>query len=267
MDKDDTITLSARHTRSIVRDTHVRGIDVSAAQGQPRWGEVLEDPRGLTFAWCKATDGDRGKDPSWDYNARELAALNGELLYGAYHVTHPSIAAGLTLEQDARAEALRLFEVSGKLALPPWVDFEINELDAPRQAAWLRAHVESLREHLGGQRPILYAGQPMLATLVLCKDWILDYAVIVPAYMNAWLRKEPSGRTVYGPALTFEEAERRSSLGKAPLVKPWTTASGWQFSGGLANRKAYLPGNSFQGINGWTDCDIFTTGAWMDLFR
>lgn len=249
----------ARHMRSLTEDKYVRGIDVSAMQGVVKWDQVLEDHNKITFAIVKATEGTKGVDPQAKRNLECLNALRGELVAGAYHVTHPKLAPGLTLEQDAEAEAEHFAQFCEGLALPPVVDFELNELTPERQAEWLKVHLAML-EHITKRKPMIYTYPQMLATLIHCSPWIKEYPLWLATYPQAYIRTNEAGVRIHGPALTFEQAEARTM----PTIKPWPFAHGWQFSGGMAG----LPGNHIKGITAnYTDCNIFSTGAWASLFQ
>jgi len=63
------------------------GVDVSHWQGEVRWPEVAGDD--VTFAFAKATEGDRYTDPRFHYNWREMKKAG--LIRGAYHFLDPSI--------------------------------------------------------------------------------------------------------------------------------------------------------------------------------
>jgi GH25 family lysozyme M1 (1,4-beta-N-acetylmuramidase) len=247
----------ARHLRSLTEDKYVRGIDVSSIQGDVNWHAVLDAPERLTFAIFKATDGTRGVDPKAARNKKALLDLRGELVAGCYHVTHPKPAPGTTLERDAEVEAERCAEWTRDLAMPPAVDFELNELTPERQAAWLKIHLETLT-HLIKRKPILYTGAQMQSTLTLCSPWIREYPLWIANYPQAYIRTSEAGVRIHGPALTFDQAEARAM----PKIRPWANATGWQFSGGGTG----LPGNFIKGSNGFTDCNIFGSGAWVALF-
>lgn len=247
----------ARHSADIAKNTHVRGIDISAIQGVVNYAKVLEAPERITFVIFKATDGTKGVDSQAQRNKIELQALNGALVSGCYHVTHPKPAQGLTLERDAEVEAEKCAEWAEGLDLPPMIDFELNELAADKQAAWLKIHAETL-EHLTKRVPMIYSGAMMAPTLVMCRKWITKYPLVVANYPQRYLRTSDAGLRIFDRALTFEQAEARNM----PTLSPWDFSHGWQFSGGGPG----LPGNTIAGINGFVDCDVFSTGAWANLF-
>ena len=62
-----------------------QGVDVSHWQGDVRWLEVASEP--VTFAFAKATEGDRYADPRFHYNWREMKKAG--LVRGAYHFLDP----------------------------------------------------------------------------------------------------------------------------------------------------------------------------------
>lgn len=62
-----------------------QGVDVSHWQGDVRWGEISRDK--ISFAFAKATEGDRYVDPRFHYNWREMKKAG--LVRGAYHFLDP----------------------------------------------------------------------------------------------------------------------------------------------------------------------------------
>ena len=93
----------------------VRGIDVSHHQGVIDWGPVAA--QGIQFAFIKATEGARYKDPR--FAANWAATQHAGIVRGAYHYLRP--------ELDGRQQARHFLDVVGRLErgdLPPVLDVE-----------------------------------------------------------------------------------------------------------------------------------------------
>src|SRR5262249_32662331 len=73
--------------------SYPRGIDISHWQGTINWTGAKNS--GLTFAFCKATEGTTYKDPSFAANWPAMKAVG--LIRGAYHFGRPG--------SDAAAQA------------------------------------------------------------------------------------------------------------------------------------------------------------------
>lgn len=125
----------------------VRGVDVSAYQGDIDWPTVAREPA-VKFAFIKATEGRSWVDPYFDQNW--AAARAAGLRCGAYHFYRPN--------RDARQQA-ELFMSQVQLepgSLPPVLDVEQTD---KRSADIIRAGVRTwllLIERHYGVKPILY---------------------------------------------------------------------------------------------------------------
>src|SRR5882672_9538638 len=67
------------------------GIDVSHYQSVINWTNVAG--AGITFAWCKATEGLTYVDPTFVSNVTHAKAVN--IPIGLYHFAHPESHVGL----------------------------------------------------------------------------------------------------------------------------------------------------------------------------
>ena len=148
----------ARFTRypgfgiSIPTDFNIYGIDVSHHQGHIAWDAVRQMQEGrvrLGFAFIKATEGIRLKDPRFDRNWRS-ARQNG-IRRGAYHYFLP--------DKSARQQATHFIQqvklTSGDL--PPVLDVEETRGMPPATVRKrVREWLDIIRKHYR-VKPIIYA--------------------------------------------------------------------------------------------------------------
>lgn len=148
----------ARFTRypgfgiSIPTDFNIYGIDVSHHQGHIAWDAVQQMQEGrvrLGFAFIKATEGIRLKDPRFDRNWRS-ARQNG-IRRGAYHYFLP--------DKSARQQATHFIQqvklTSGDL--PPVLDVEETRGMPPATVRKrVREWLDIIRKHYR-VKPIIYA--------------------------------------------------------------------------------------------------------------
>ena len=130
----------------------VRGVDVSAYQGQIDWPLLAE--QGISFAFIKATEGSGSADPNFQYNWTQ--ARQTGLRIGAYHFF--SFDSGADTQAENFIRTVEPFEGM----LPPVVDVELygekKLRPAPREAVTeqLSLLLQRLEEHYG-MRPVIYA--------------------------------------------------------------------------------------------------------------
>lgn len=132
----------------------VRGVDVSAYQGEINW-DLLSKQK-IDFAFIKATEGSGHQDARFFENWNDAAKT--PLRVGAYHF--------FSFESGGAGQAANFMRtVSAELpprALPPAVDIELygdNKLSPPKREGVRReldALLLLLEEHYGS-RPLLYA--------------------------------------------------------------------------------------------------------------
>lgn len=131
----------------------VRGVDVSAHQGQIQW-EVLSR-QDITFAFIKATEGSSWVDKHFAYNFQQ--ALDEGLYVGAYHF--------FSFDSSGERQAAHFITnvpliKMGKI-LPPVVDLEFygNKASNPPQAELfhneLKTYLSIIESHYG-VKPIIY---------------------------------------------------------------------------------------------------------------
>ncbi|GIG21705.1 glycoside hydrolase family 25 [Cellulomonas chitinilytica] len=139
--------------RAFAARYEVRGIDVSAHQGEVDWPTVAR--QGVDFAYVKATEGSSFVDARFEDNVREARAAG--LLVGAYHF--------FSFESSGEAQAEHVLETvpDEEGLLPVAVDvehygaFQAHPPDVATVRAELTALLETLRAH--GEEPVVYATQ------------------------------------------------------------------------------------------------------------
>lgn len=129
-------------------DHEIQGIDVS------RWQREIDFTRvskaGITFCFCKATEGLTHVDPRFAANWAAMAAAG--LVRGAYHFGRPGA--------DATGQADFVFETVRPAAgdLPLVLDLEQDDGLTPTDVrAWTEAFVTRIRDRMG-RPPIIYTG-------------------------------------------------------------------------------------------------------------
>ena len=130
----------------------VRGVDVSAYQGEIDW-EVLSS-QDISFAFIKATEGSSFVDRYFDYNYTQAQKTN--LRIGAYHF--------FSFDSSGTSQAENFIKNVEKCdnMLPPVIDFEFygdKEKNPPAQSdvrQQLDALIKALETHYG-MKPLLYA--------------------------------------------------------------------------------------------------------------
>ena len=130
----------------------IRGVDVSAYQGEIDWETLAE--QGIHFAFIKATEGSSFVDERYAYN--EASAAKTDLRVGAYHFFSFDSAGSTQAENFIRTVNAR------ENMLPPVVDVEFYgayNRHRPENVSAIREELHSLLELLTeeyGVRPILY---------------------------------------------------------------------------------------------------------------
>ncbi|MDO7907175.1 glycoside hydrolase family 25 protein [Paenibacillus sp. JX-17] len=165
----------------------VRGIDVSHHQGTIDWAAVRED--GITFAFVKASQGQRFMDPQFVRNAQEAAQAG--LLTGAYHFVDAVSQSEARLEARHFAAVLQRAGGAEAFMLPPVMDYENNPGSLkPDQITVVALAFLSELEQLTGRRPIVYTGNSFAANfgpaLGAYDLWIARYSSRPPTDTTAW---------------------------------------------------------------------------------
>lgn len=132
-------------------DYPVRGVDVSAHQGEIDWAKIAA--QGIDFAYIKATEGSAYVDPYFSQNL--AGATEAGLRAGAYHFFSFDSAGKTQAENYVAAVPAR----DG--LLPPVVDLELYGAYAsdppPADEVWpeLQATLDAL-EAAYGKKPVIY---------------------------------------------------------------------------------------------------------------
>ncbi len=129
----------------------IRGVDVSAYQGEIDW-QVLSE-QDISFAFIKATEGSSFTDTRFEYNYKE--ALKTDLRVGAYHF--------FSFDSLGRTQGEHFINTVEKTEnmLPPVIDLELygSYTESPPNADTLCAEltemIDLLKAHYG-MSPIIY---------------------------------------------------------------------------------------------------------------
>lgn len=151
----------------------IQGIDVSHWQREVDFGQVAD--AGVTFCFCKATEGLTFIDPRFAVNWPAMKAAG--LLRGAYHFGRPAA--------DPRAQADFVHDTVRPTTgdLPLVLDLEQDDGVEPAAVrAWTEAFVARLRELLGVP-PIIYTGLYFWRDKADDGD-ALDCPLWLPAYVE-----------------------------------------------------------------------------------
>lgn len=163
----------------------IQGIDVSRWQREVDFAKAAAS--GITFCFCKATEGLAHVDPRFAANWPALAEAG--LIRGAYHFGRPAA--------DAAGQADFFFDTVRPATgdLPLVLDLEKDDGLAPRDVrAWTVAFVERLRERMGAP-PIIYTGlyfwrdEAGDGAALDCPLWLAAYVETPEKYVpKAWER-------------------------------------------------------------------------------
>jgi len=190
----------------------IRGIDVSAHQGEVDWRAVARS--GVRFAFIRAFEG-KDMDPTFERNRRE--ALAAGLLVGSYSY--------LRARHPGRWQAELLLAALGDLQpgeLPPVVDVETLDKRTPPEAqACLLGWIEVMRSMIG-RDPIVYTYPffwrdelrgGVVSEVARCPLWIADYRA----------RKAPEVPVPWSGAVCWQT----SGTGECPGVKGPVDLNTW----------------------------------------
>lgn len=187
----------------------LRGIDVSAVQGDIDWASVAAS--GVSYAIVKVAEGDTYRDP---FAARNLSkARAAGLVVGAYCFARPSAASDPAAQARAHYGAVQA-AVGGLWGdLPNAIDLEASGgLSSKDLAAWLEAHVAEMARLLGCS-PLLYTFPSFWAPLA-------GLAGPATAATALWWAS-------YGKDVATAPADFRPFN---PVPKPWGACRFWQYS-------------------------------------
>ncbi|MDO4288581.1 MAG: GH25 family lysozyme [Eubacterium sp.] len=138
-------------TIGATRGDYVKGVDVSAYQGDIDWKKLASQD--ITFAYIKATEGADHEDSKFDTNWAE--AKKTGLKVGAYHFVN--------FDQDGKTQAEHFIQKVPKDddSLPPVIDLELygdyleKPMDKDKVQAILNDMIIRLEEYYG-KTPIIY---------------------------------------------------------------------------------------------------------------
>ncbi|MBE0335132.1 GH25 family lysozyme [Paenibacillus sp. 23TSA30-6] len=173
------------------RNNHnAQGIDVSRYQGEIDWKAVKAD--GISFAFIKASQGQRYVDPTFITNAKGAKAAG--VLLGAYHFVDATSVDAAKAEARHFAEVLERIGGAKALDLPTVMDYENNpgNLSKTLINAVALAFLLEL-ERLTGRKPIIYTGNAFAANFNASLGgyplWIARYSdTRVPSDTVTWRR-------------------------------------------------------------------------------
>ena len=139
----------------------VRGVDVSAYQGEIDWQTLASQD--IDFAFIKATEGSSFTDKRFAYNHRE--ALKTDIRIGAYHF--------FSFESGGDTQAAHFIETVEKTEnmVPPVIDvefygdFNAENVDKEKIISELKAMADMLCSHYGTP-PIIYTAEEEYALFI-----------------------------------------------------------------------------------------------------
>jgi lysozyme len=141
------------------RDYPVRGVDVSAYQGDIQWSTLSST---ISFAFIKATEGSSYVDRCFQYNYDQ--ARKEDILVGVYHF--------FSFESSGLSQAEHFIRTVGHLdGLPPVVDIEYYKghtaktIDHEAVSMELIVSSNTLKEYYG-TAPVIYATEESFAAFV-----------------------------------------------------------------------------------------------------
>ncbi|MGZ0040044.1 glycoside hydrolase family 25 protein [Paenibacillus ottowii] len=211
------------------------GIDVSRYQGTIDWKRVRAD--GKSFAFIKASQGQRYIDPTFITNAKGIRAAC--ILLGAYHFVDATTVNAAKAEARHFAEVLDQVGGAKALDLPAVMDYENN----PGGLSSAAIHEIALAfltefERVSGCKPMVYTGNAFAAhfkaPLGSYKLWIARYSSTrVPSDTTLWKNWDlwqysDSGRVegIQGPVdlnvYAGTEAELRQAFAREEGEEPMT---------------------------------------------
>ncbi|MFJ9892730.1 GH25 family lysozyme [Streptomyces sp. NPDC091280] len=193
-----------------------RGIDVSAYQPAQDWKALKAD--GLTFAFAKASEGQKTHDPKFATHIKGIKAAG--LIAGAYHFAWPNQSAAT--EAENYIAAVKAYAGPGFLH---WLDLErysdgrnYKGLSAAQIKAYATVWIAAVKKAFPGQVVGIYTSASDIA------------AGHVPSGIPLWYPAYPWGAATYARA---EAATRPKPSGR--------TVTFWQFTSTPVDRNiAYL---------------------------
>lgn len=216
------------------------GIDISHWQDTINWSQVAADPKGIKFAFMKATEDTNYTDPTFNTNLAGAKAAG--ILAGPYHFCRLDSNSADPVADGAAEANYFLTKIKSKYQsntyLPPVADVESWPTGLSTAALktlttnWTDSFSDTIYNALG-VRPLVYTSQSKATSL---------FASPVPAEEPLWVAAWHTNGTASPPS--------NSS------VSPWSTWKFWQWS----NDTTSYPANGT--INGFAagirvDRDVF----------
>ncbi|MBI5382396.1 MAG: discoidin domain-containing protein [Opitutae bacterium] len=185
------------------------GIDVSHWQGTVNWTSVKNS--GVTFAWCKATQGTTYTDTQFTTNVTNAKAAG--VYIGAYHFAEPATNTGVA---GASAEATHFWNVVKNYIKPggymmPVLDIEsgLSGYTKANASAWINRWCSDIVSKAA-------------ATGVTVKPLVYTSGNYASTYMDSSVTQWP---------LWMASPNGQSSQTGAPSsITPWSTWTFWQYS-------------------------------------
>ncbi len=117
------------------------GIDVSHYQGQPNWTSIAGS--GISFAWCKATEGANNNDQDFIHNVTNAKAVG--IPIGFYHFAHPEANTPATEALHYWNVVSPYFKADG-LTFMPMLDMEVftGVVGASTYSEWANAWINAV---------------------------------------------------------------------------------------------------------------------------
>jgi lysozyme len=197
----------------------LRGIDVSAVQGQVDWQAVAA--QGVDFAYIKCCQGNDGTDSRYLTNVQ--GARSAGLKVGAYHFLYPLIKLKPADQVKAFVDAC-----GGHLDLPSAIDLEWPTQSAPVDRntwAYWSCDAPQIRQFAvdclegysmaTGRAPILYTYPDFWNEIQgSCEPKFAAYSLWLASYPGQFANRTPPNGSIF------------------PTLNPWLSATVWQHSGG-----------------------------------
>jgi lysozyme len=161
---------------------NAQGIDVSHRQGHIQWQKVKAS--GISFAFCKATEGTSFNDPLFIENV-QLAKKAG-ISVGGYHFLRATTAAQGVEEANHFIAGVQKAGGFNVLDLPPVVDTEVAGNTVEAITAWIARVTE-----VTGKQPIIYTYPSFIdehldASLANVPLWFASYSESQPKDRGGW---------------------------------------------------------------------------------
>lgn len=204
------------------------GIDASHYQGPIVWTNVAAS--GISFAWCKATEGLTIQDATFRSNI--VAAKSAGVIVGAYHFAHPEEHIGTNGADEEAAffwSVISPYIQGDGLTLMPALDYETapgGSYTAATSSAWVNEWCQDI---------VNYGASNGLT--------VVPVVYTYTSFTSSWLNN-----TVTNWALWMASPNGKNPQTGAPSsTSPWATWQFWQYG------EATIPGVT----DNPTDTDVF----------